>query len=153
MVSCEFCEVYVPVSEAVERSGKIFCSHEHSVAYFARKRSSWMGALFFHTIDDMWHSEAVIEFNQFSDFLHAISDSDILWGCIVVADDRVNFGQPKCLECVFFARQSCFGRISFMPVILVEQVTDFMDLSFSPFLESNPGLSDQLATGFENDGP
>ena len=40
MVSCEFCEVYVPVSEAVERSGKIFCSHEHSVAYFARKRSS-----------------------------------------------------------------------------------------------------------------
>lgn len=40
MVSCEFCEVYVPVSEAVERSGKIFCCHEHGVAYFARKRSS-----------------------------------------------------------------------------------------------------------------
>lgn len=40
MVSCEFCEVYVPVSEAVERSGKIFCCREHSVAYFSRKHSS-----------------------------------------------------------------------------------------------------------------
>ncbi len=40
MVCCEFCEVYVPVSEAVERSGKIFCCHEHSVAYFSRKHSS-----------------------------------------------------------------------------------------------------------------
>ncbi len=40
MVCCEFCEVYVPVSEAVERSGKIFCCHEHSEAYFSRKHSS-----------------------------------------------------------------------------------------------------------------
>lgn len=40
MVCCEYCEVYVPVSEAVERSGKIFCCHEHGVAYFSEKRSS-----------------------------------------------------------------------------------------------------------------
>lgn len=40
MVCCEFCEVYVPVSEAVERSGKIFCCREHGIAYFSRKQAS-----------------------------------------------------------------------------------------------------------------
>ncbi len=40
MVCCEYCELYVPVSEAVERSGKIFCCREHGVAYFSEKRSS-----------------------------------------------------------------------------------------------------------------
>ena len=40
MVCCEYCEVYIPVSEAVERSGKIFCCREHGIAYFSRKQSS-----------------------------------------------------------------------------------------------------------------
>ena len=40
MVCCEYCEVYVPVSEAVERSGKIFCCHEHGAAYFSEKSPS-----------------------------------------------------------------------------------------------------------------
>ncbi len=40
MVCCEYCEVYIPVSEAIERSGKIFCCREHSVAYFSQKQSS-----------------------------------------------------------------------------------------------------------------
>lgn len=39
MVCCELCEVYVPVSEAVERSGKVFCCHEHGKAYFSRKQA------------------------------------------------------------------------------------------------------------------
>lgn len=39
MVCCELCEVYVPVSEAVERSGKVFCCQEHSKAYFSRKQA------------------------------------------------------------------------------------------------------------------
>lgn len=40
MVCCELCEVYVPVSEAVERSGRIFCCHEHGKAYFSGDRAS-----------------------------------------------------------------------------------------------------------------
>ncbi len=40
MVSCEYCEVYVPVSEVVERSGKFFCCREHSVAYFSHRHTS-----------------------------------------------------------------------------------------------------------------
>lgn len=40
MVCCEYCEVYVPVSEAVERSGKIFCCREHGAAYFSEKSPS-----------------------------------------------------------------------------------------------------------------
>lgn len=37
MVCCEECGIYIPVSEALEHSGKIFCCREHSATYFSKR--------------------------------------------------------------------------------------------------------------------
>lgn len=39
MVCCEECGIYIPDSEALEHSGKIFCCREHSAAYFSSRKS------------------------------------------------------------------------------------------------------------------
>ena len=39
MVCCEHCGIYIPASEALEHSGKIFCCREHSAAYYSSGNS------------------------------------------------------------------------------------------------------------------
>ena len=39
MVCCEECGIYIPASEALEHSGKIFCYREHSAIYFSSNKS------------------------------------------------------------------------------------------------------------------
>ena len=36
MVCCEECGIYIPDSEALVHSGKIFCCREHRTAYFSK---------------------------------------------------------------------------------------------------------------------
>lgn len=36
MVCCEECGIYIPDSEALVHSGKIFCCREHKAAYFSK---------------------------------------------------------------------------------------------------------------------
>jgi len=35
MLPCEHCHVYIPESEAIHRSGAVFCSKEHSIRHFS----------------------------------------------------------------------------------------------------------------------
>lgn len=35
MLPCEHCHVYIPESEAIRRSGAVFCSKDHSIRHFS----------------------------------------------------------------------------------------------------------------------
>ena len=35
MLRCEHCSIYIPESEAVHRSGTVFCSQDHGLRYFS----------------------------------------------------------------------------------------------------------------------
>lgn len=36
MLRCEHCSLYIPESEAVHRSGAVFCCQEHGLSHFPR---------------------------------------------------------------------------------------------------------------------
>lgn len=37
MVCCDECGIYIPSSEALVHSGKVFCCREHSAAHFSKR--------------------------------------------------------------------------------------------------------------------
>ena len=88
-----------------------------------------------------------------SDHGHAVSDSHVLRGDVVVTDDGIYFRQPKFAKGIIPACGCRFGSISMVPVAAVEQVTDFMNLPVLPGLQCDAGLTDQFSALFEDNGP
>ena len=101
----------------------------------------------------MGHGVSCVISDVGSDHGHAVSDSHVLRGDVIVTNDGIYFCQPKLAKGIIPASRGRFGSISMMPVASIEQVTDFMNLPVSLGLQCDAGLTDQFSAVFEDNSP